>query len=499
MSSDRLGWTLAALLALAWGLGLALPALLQGQLLGHPYTDLYPSVWGLHWFAQQQPALPLNTTQLAWPGGMGFYYSSPLHGWAAWPLLAGGLSLATTWNLTLLAARIAGPLVAFGWLRSEGLKPAGALAGAALFACAPMFQGYAVEGIVEGSDAWTLALWGWLAARRRLVPSGLAFFLVIASSWYLGLAALLVAAVRAREHRVIGLSALGGLLLAIPLWLAFSHAMPAATPLPAELRAAMGAPLAIPVPGLAAGLQPFAITGYLGWLATGLFLLGARERPWLAAGAVACWVLALGVGPWYQLPGLELVRFPYRLVAACLFLGAPVVGLAAQRWRWGGLLAGGILAEGLLLAPVEPLLPGSSAALPAAYSEVAPTALLEVPGPVAMPPGQINRSRPRARYLLYFQAIHGAASPWAPDFNGVAEGAQAPWLDSWRALDPLEQAAAPGGPPDVEALADAGLHQVMLHPGELAGRAELARQALQRAGWRRLAHDEDQELWLPPE
>ena len=109
------------------------------------------------------------------------------------------------------------PLLAFAWLRAEGARPGGALAGAAVFGCAPMFHGYAVEGIVEGTWAWTLPLWGLLVARRRLVPSILDAWLVIASSWYLGLAALLVAVVRAREHRVVWISMLGGVLLAAPL------------------------------------------------------------------------------------------------------------------------------------------------------------------------------------------------------------------------------------------------------------------------------------------
>ncbi len=494
MSRERLGWALVGLLALLWGVGLALPALLQGQLIGHPYTDLYPSVWGLQWFVSHQPSIPTVASELAWPDGMGFYYSSPLHGWVAWPLLALGTPLPWAYNLTLLAARVAGPLLAFAWLRAENAKPAGAVAGAVLFGCAPMFHGYAVEGIVEGTDAWTLALWGLLVARRRFVPSLLAFALVVASSWYLGLAGLLVALVRAREHRVVSISALGGLLLAAPLWYLFSTAFPEAAPLPLDVRAAMGTSMQVPSPGVQPGLQPFAATGYLGWIALVLFLMGARWKPWLAGGAAGCWLLALGVGPWYELPGLEMVRFPYRLVAASLFLGAPVVALVVGRHRWGWAAAPLILVEFLLLSPVEPLLPSAPVELPGAYAEVESKVLLEVPGPVAMPPGEINRSRPRARYLLYHQAFHGAASPWAPDFNGVANGEQAPWLASWRALDPLENPAEPAAP-DVSALESQDISQVMLHPKELGTRVDLARAALEAAGWNKTAGGHDEELW----
>lgn len=497
MNTARWHWLLAGLLALLWGVGPALPALLSWELIGQPFTDLYPAVWGLHWFASHQPGLPTVAAELGWPGGMGFYFSSPLHGWLAWPLLAMGVPLPVTWNLLIVAARVAGPLLAFGWLRAEGAESGGALAGAAVFGCAPMFHGYAVEGIVEGTDAWTLALWGLMVARRRLVPSILAAWLVIASSWYLGLAALLVAVIRGREHRVVWISMLGGLLLAAPLWWLFSGAFPTASPLPGEIRAAMGVGFGVPTPGLAAGLNPFAITGYLGWLPLLLFLMGARRKPWLAGGAALCWLLALGVGPWYGLPGLDMVRFPYRIVAASLFLAAPVVALVAGRWRWGGALGFAIALEFLLLSPVEPILPSAPVELPRTYSAVEPTVLLEVPGPVAMPPGEINRSRPRARYLLYYQVAHGAASPWAPDFNGVSSGEQAPWLASWMALDPLVSDAPPG-PPDVATLEAQGIHQVMLHSDELGDRIEPARSALDAAGWKWVARNARQEMWQAP-
>ncbi|MFH1467803.1 MAG: hypothetical protein ABIO70_25685 [Pseudomonadota bacterium] len=494
----RRPWAWALLLALAWGVLPALPALLHGHLIGQPFTDLYPSVWGLHWFAAHQPGLPTMAPELAWPDGAGFYYSSPIHGWAAWPLLAAGLPLPWVWNLTLLAARLAGPLLAFTWLRAEGLEARGALVGAALFGCAPTLHGYAVEGIVEGTDAWTLALWGLLLARRRPLAAAAAFALVVASSWYLGLAGLMVAAARTREGPRAPLTALGGTLLALPLWFLFHGAFSAAAPLDPAVRVAMGTALTLPRPGLLSGLNPFALTSYLGFVALGLFALGARRRPWLAAGAALCWLLSTGWGPWYALPGLAMVRFPYRLVVAALFLAAPIAGLAAQRWRYGAWLAAAIVAEGLLLSPVEPILPEAPAALPAPYAEVAPTVLLEVPGPVALPPGQVNPSRPRARYLLYYQAFHRAASPWRFDFNFVAPSGQAPWLATWRALDPVEQVEAPVQPPSVAALLAAGVGQVMLHPRELGGRAPLAREALREAGWERVAADDEQELWAAP-
>ena len=61
----------AWLLAIAWGLLPALPTLMRGELLGHAYTDLYPSVWGLWLAAESWPGVVTSTHQLAFPDGMG--------------------------------------------------------------------------------------------------------------------------------------------------------------------------------------------------------------------------------------------------------------------------------------------------------------------------------------------------------------------------------------------------------------------------------------------
>ena len=122
----REGLYAALLLALLWGLVPALPALLQGELIGQPYTDLYPAVWGLWGFAQAQPGLPGHTELLGAPGGMGFYYSSPLKGWLAWPLIP-LIGLAPTWNLLTVAARIGTVMAA--WLAGRAGPRAAAARG----------------------------------------------------------------------------------------------------------------------------------------------------------------------------------------------------------------------------------------------------------------------------------------------------------------------------------------------------------------------------------
>ncbi len=483
-------WLPALLLALAWGLLPALPALLRGELLGQPWTDLYPSVWGLWWFAGSDSLLPTHTDLLAHPDGMGFYYSSPLKGSVA-RLLVPVLGLTASWNLLVVAARVGTVLAAWAAGRAWGLSPLAALTAAAVYGCAPYFHGYAVEGIVEGTDGWTLALWAWALGRGRHLLAIPLMALTILSSWYLGAAALLLAVLAAPWRRRSLLSLLG-VLVAAPAIVAFVGAFPAVAPLAAEVRAAMGAPLPRS-PGLLTD-NPFALTAWVGLLLP-LLLLAGRSR--LALLALIPAVLSLGIGPWYALPGLALLRFPYRLHAATLAILALAAGrvldddgaLGPARARLRLLAPLLLVVEGLLLSPVQPVLPGASPDHSALYAQV-DGPILEIPGPVAMPPGVVNRSRPRARTLLHAQTLHGQPSPWAPDFNGVGVTTTTTWLDPIAAWDPLVSAEAPTDLPAdlVETLHAHGLRYVMIQRADLGGtrtdtlRALLVAQGLVVAG-----------------
>ncbi|HJN73317.1 MAG TPA: hypothetical protein QGF58_05215 [Myxococcota bacterium] len=381
------------------------------------------------WFASEQPGLPLHTTQLGAPEGMPFYYSSPIHGWLAWPLIP-LFGVAGTWNVLVVLARIATPLCAFFAGRAWGLERTGALVAAAVYGCSPFFHGFAVEGIVEGLDGWTLPLFLWAHFRGRRLLAVLAFALVVVSSWYLGAVVCLLALCLGRRAWP---SALVGLLLASPLVWAFGMAFPESAAVPAEVRAMMGTSVLPGVPGILAD-NPFAKTSWIGLTAPVLALVVVRERRLVAGLLAVFWVLSLGLGP--DLPGLSSLRFPYRLHAGVLVLLAGLAGLGAQRWSWGAWLAPLIVVEGLLLSPIEPLIPGAPAEMHPIYDELPDgDMLLDIPGPLAMPPGQINPSRPRARWFLYQQVFHGRASPWIPDFNGVGVAAD-DGLDAVRALDP---------------------------------------------------------------
>ena len=498
-------------LAALWALLPALPALLSGQLIGHGWTDLYPAVWGLWASAAAWPAVPTETALLGAPAGMPWVYSSPIHGWLAGPLVP-VLGLRHSWNLLLLLAR--GLTVACaGWAASGwGLGRRGALTLAVAFGCSPFFQGYAVEGIVEGTDGWPLALLLGALGRGRHALAALALALCLLASWYLG-------AVGCALVGLLGLQrprrwwAFLGIALALPALLRFLQAFPAGAPLDPSVRAAMGAALTLPRPGALPGLQPFAINTFVGLALGGAALLG--RGPGLGLAAVFG-VLSVGIGPWYALPGFAMLRFPYRWHAGAL-LG---LGLAAGRWadqrrarRW---LPALILAEGLLLSPIEPILPGAdpSDPLPCALLDEAAQvtgplpagALLVVPGPVGLPPGRPNPSRGRARAVLFAQTCHGRPSPWVPDFNSVGVAREATLLEPFLAYDRVARGRG-GAMPEglVRALADQDIRLIFLaleDPGlveapalEAGLQGQGARLLVERAaGGRRIAA-----LYLLPE
>ena len=472
-----------------------LPSWTSGSIAGQPYTDLYPAIWGLWLAAEQWPAVVTHTTQLAYPEGMGFYYSSPIKGWVAGFLLP-WLGLTHTWNLLLVAARMATVVGAAAAARAWGLGSRGTLVVAAGFGCSAVFQGYAVEGIIEGTDGWALTFWAWAVGRRRVGWSMVGLALCVISSWYLGAVACLLAVVSTLRHPRAWWS-IGGLLLAAPFLHAFLSAFSGGSPLVPEVRAAMGAPITVPTPGVLPGLQPFAQTAYTGFVLTAA-ALGARVR-WVWLALIPA-VLSLGLGPWYELPVLSALRFPYRWHLATLGILTLAAGHLADRYRWGGWLAVLIVAETFVLAPVEPLIPAAPATVPALYSLV-DGPVLDVPGPVSLPPGEVNHSRPRARWFLYAQTVHGQPSPWAPDFNSVgADDADPAWSSIAAQLQQFDRVAGGDGAGVLEAdlvdsLGSRGIQWVMVHHQAtgMVGAASLRDQLLAQGA---LLEKRDESRWL---
>ncbi|MSP55035.1 MAG: hypothetical protein EXR69_05440, partial [Myxococcales bacterium] len=500
-SADRCWPLLVLLVALAWAILPLAPALSRGELPGSPFTDLYPSVWGLGWFVQHQPDFPSWCADISAPAGMPFYYSSPIHGWVGWPLVLLGTARGGTgavWGYvgTLILARTATVAVTWGALRALSAARLPALGGALLYGASPFFHGYAVEGIIEGTDGWALSLWVWCVAIparsgwRRLGTAGmsaLALWLCVLSSWYLGMVACAGAALWGFWRRGAWWSLLG-LVGAVPLLIAFASMATEAKPLLDDVRMAMGLQPVFQTPGWAQS-NPFAIATWVGaaapliavgWALSGRGGARAGSR-WLVAAAALGLVLSTGWGPWYALPVLRSVRFPYRWHAGTLFLLAVLVARAGSgwsgRWTWLTLLP---WLEGYLLSPVEPILPGSPSGVSAIYAKVRGPLLLDLPGPIALPPGVMNPSRPRARYLLYAQLFHPADSPWGLDFNSVGGAKRPGWLDGFAAWEPTLDNS--GAPVDIEGARAAGVSQILVHKRELRGEAPLLLAVLAEAG-----------------
>ncbi len=465
MEPSARGTVFAWLLALAWGVLPAAPAIANGQLIGHGYTDLYMQVWGMWFLGDHWPLVPTHTTLFGFPDGMPIYAQSVWKGWVS-GLLLPLLGVVGSYDLLTIVSRVLTVGVAFHAARAWGLRDGGATVAAAVFGASPYFQGYSVEGIGECMDGWPLALWAWAVARERTLASMVALACAVATSFYLGAAVCLLAVLAFPLRRKAPLSLLG-VVLALPAILAFVHTLVGGTgaPLPSDVRAEMGAHLAFREPGSFSSLHTSANTTWVGLIA---LVLAAMSRSRLVWMALVPFALSFGGTPVYALPVFSMIRFPYRWHAATLAILGLAAGRGADRfgWRAGVVLALTIVAEGLALSPIEPILPGTDGTIPAIYGQ-ATGPLLETPGPLVLPPGVENPSRPRLRYLAYFQTGHRQPSPWLLDLNGLMPGGPAA-LDFLQAWDPSSPTKPPDVPADLVArLRALGIADVMVQEREL--------------------------------
>jgi hypothetical protein len=413
----------AVALALLWGILPAIPSLLQGGLLGSPHTDLYPSVWSL-WACWQQSTDWLHTGLLNFPDGSRWYPPSPIKSLLAGPLLM-ILPLHVVYNVLTIAARVATVVCAYKAAKAWSLTDAGALTAAAIYGCSPFFHGFAAEGIIEGTDGWALALWALAAGRNHRGGMAAGLALSVLSSWYMGACCCLLAILSAvRDRRALW--SFAGLIPAAPFIWSFFTAWPEMQQIPSAVRLAMSAQPELPTPNLLDSQDPAAMNTYIGWVAIAASLF-SRKR-WILFALIPG---LLSAGVLRDLPLLELLRFPYRWHAATLAILALGAGSWASQRPWLGWL---IAAEGLLLSSVPLLLPPSNADVDEAYLEVSGP-ILDIPGPVQMPPGVHNPSRRRAGQWLYAQTLHGQALAWEGDFNGLGQAPSG--LRIWRSQDPL--------------------------------------------------------------
>ena len=484
-------WVPVLIFAVCWGVVPALPAISTGQLLGHPWTDLYPSVWGMWWFASEQAyviptVLPMFAEGLGAPDGIPFFYSSPLHGALATPLLS-SFSLITTWNILTIAARIGTVLAGYIAAKAWGLSSRGSLVAAVLFGCSPFFHGYAVEGIVEGVDGWPLALWLWAVATKRKLLSALFFGLTIISSFYMAATAM-VLALFIGPRCWVGVA--GGLLLSTPFLYGFSSSFMGDSSVAPEVRRSMGSSIGLWEPALfTEGIQPFAKSSWIGFTAGFLCLVSGIKHRRVAVVGIIFWLLSLGVGPVYSLPLFSEIRFPYRFHAGTLVVMAYLVGrwiddLAPSSRLYGKhtFIAGLLILEGMVLGPVETIIPSASGDIDEVHNMTSGAIVLDIPGPVAMPPNVRNPSRVRARDFLFGQTLNGTRSPWIPDFNSIGiVSTEHPDLEIVRQLDPLVSGETPTSLPTLS-----WVDGIIIHPSQLGDRTETIEALLNASGWRHI-------------
>ena len=414
------------LLILAWVFIPAIPTIVEGNLLGSPYTDLYASVWSLH-IPYLDPSSIFHTSWINYPQGQQIYSSALLKAPFAW-LLSPFLSPSASYNLLLLCSRLAGPIISFCALRAWKFSPLASFSFAVCYSMAPFFHGYAVEGIIEGIDAWPLPLWLWTCAGSSKLKQSLSFALCILMSWYMGACVCMLALIFSTRHPRI-LYSFGGLALACPWIYVFIHTHPSLGEIDLNLRLQLTAQLDIPTPNLLSPSNPFAKNTYLGWVLP-LLCLGSR----FSLFALIPLALSFGIGA--DWPLLSAMRFPYRWHGATLFILAFALAKVVEK-KPHPLIPLVLLFDFLFLSGVDLIIPSSQATIPKVYKHIEGP-VLDIPGTFYVEPGKNNPARQRNYYLLYGQTIHQQVSLWQHDFNALN-----PYEDSilepWLYFDPLNR------------------------------------------------------------
>jgi hypothetical protein len=404
---------IAFAIAFIWALVPLLPAILQSDLAGSPYTDLYPSVWSL-WATENWIKNDGLITLLNHPSGTKWYPNSLITGLLAQPILW-FLSISSTFNLLLFVSRFATTFSFYLAAGAFGIQHSGRMFFMVLVGCSPFLHGFAVEGIIEGCNAWAIGFWLWAIGNKRYHLAIVFFLLGVLSNWYYGAVLCLLCICFAVKDRKVLLSFIG-LILCIPFVSMFLESAGQMIQIPSDIRQKMGFQWGVPTPNLLSDNNPFAITTYLGWITIIAAFTSQKKYLWFA---LIPFILSIGWPFLYNFPILEWIRFPYRWhIATLIFLG--LAGGTAQiitKYKWIPYL---LLLENILLSPIDFILPSSSSEYPAYVSKINGP-ILELPGPLYRLPGDINPSRPRNKRILYYQTKHQQPSGWSLDFNGLQE------------------------------------------------------------------------------
>ncbi len=394
-----------------------LSAVWNGDLAGSPYTDLYPSVWSL-WATESW----WGTWHNGWfnhPQGQAWSPSTLFWGTAIIPF-KDLVPIESLYNLCLFMNRLltcwAFYLVGRSWNNSHH----NGLLWMVIIGMNPMIHGFAVEGIFEGTQLWPLGFWLWSIKKQRWTQSVLFGSIVIISNWYWALCWGILSIILGIQERKVWRTMCLSIGLSMPWIVHFVHIQEASTKLDAHIYQAMGLSLTIPTPNILTTPNPFAMSNYTGWTVCAWLLFTLWQRTTSIGWGILGLGLMLSMGfPFLQdLPIIGSMRFPYRMHLLTL-VGVCIV-LTNKKHSWSHYWLILIPLEFLFLSPIDWKLPSAPSKAPS-YVDVIDGVVLELPGPLQRAPGDIDPSRPRSKYLQYYQTFHQQPSPWTLGFNGLVE------------------------------------------------------------------------------
>ena len=394
-----------------------------GDIAGSPYTDLYPSVWSL-WATESW----WGTWKNVWfnyPTGQTWSPNTLIWGTLVIPLKP-YVSIGILYNFSLLANRLLTCLSFYMAGCSWNKKHGTGLLWMIVLGMNPMLHGFAVEGIIEGTQLWPIGFWFW-AYRNNLRSWNILFgCLTIVSNWYWSVVWMLTLWILRPSDLKYWRWMLTSILFCSPWILHFYFIQDDSLSLSPEMYRAMGFQFDIPNPNYMTPSNPFAQSNYIGWVLSFATLYVLRhskdmivKRPssfdgmvFLTYGAILC----VGFSWMQYVPVIGSMRFPYRMYILVL-MGIAIL-LSDLHSRHQSSLAYLVLIEFILLSPIDVVIPTS----PAEYPEYVSTIdgpILELPGLLTRAPGEIDPSRPRMKRIMYYQTHHSQPSAWALSFNGL--------------------------------------------------------------------------------
>jgi len=411
---------------------------------GSPYTDLYPSVWSL--WATESWWGTWNNIWFGHPTGQPWSPSTVFWGTLIIPLKP-LMSMGSLYNTCLLFNRVLSCIAFYMAGRSYHNSHTTGLLWMVVIAMNPMIHGFAVEGIIEGTQIWPLGFWMW-ASKKELRGLSVVFgSLIVLSNWYWSIVWVIVGGFSHHQNRKVWGWMLMSILVCSP-WIGhFLNIQSNGIEIPPEIYRAMGFQFGIPEPHFQSPPNPFAQSNYIGWILSACTIHQVskhfRSNTLLLIGIG--FLLSIGFESMQSVPIIGSMRFPYRM---CLltFIGiSMVLSELGDKQKIG--LSIFVLLEFALLSPIDLVIPTSPSTYPD-YTEEINGTVLELPGVLNRAPGEIDPSRPRMKRLMYFQTKHAQPSVWGLPFNGLNQTSEC--FAGTRIVDPQATPSEQSKPLNVE-------------------------------------------------